>query len=504
MNLGSLLVTLVFLIPFAGGILLTLLPRVGTARSKASIGVASLHLGLSLWLWHVVWTQGLQSVNFSGWQPPYGIAFAADTFSATFLVAASVVIWLGVWSAHYTCSGENQLNLLHPLIQILTAGITGAFLTTDLFNLYVWFEVMLMASFIIIALKGGRRELPASLRYMGLNLLGGAFFLTGAGLIYGMTGTLSMPHLAIRIPQVDPHLSGAAGALLLASFGIKAAVFPLFTWMPASYRVLPPALAALMAGTMTKVGVVVIYRVFSGPLASTRDQLGPWLLAAAAASMVLGGIAAYAQRDFRRILALGIVSQVGYMLAGIAIGTPLAMAGGLFMTLHNMAAKTALFYVAGMAETDFGSGLLQKMGGLRSAQPLTTGIFLTAAFAVAGLPPFSGFWAKLSLLQGALAASEWVLIASALTASLLTLMAMAKIWNEAFAKEGPAPKRLAHVKGMVIPALALGFIAGGAFLAVEPAQQLCLRMARDLSDPKIMRTILAPEAQAEAKEVALQ
>lgn len=497
MNLGALLITFVFLVPFAGGMLITLLPRLGMARGWGSIAVSTLHVGLTFWLWLLVQQQGLQHVNFSGWKSPFGIAFAADQFSTTILLISSVIIWLGIWSAHWTCSGEKQLNLLHPLLQILTAGITGSYLTTDLFNLYVWFEVMLMSSFIIIALKGGRRELPASLRYMGLNLLGGTFFLTGAGLIYAMSGTLSMPHLAIRLPQADPNLAAAASALLLAAFGIKAAVFPLFTWMPTSYRVLPPALAALMAGTLTKVGVCVIYRMFTGPLAVTRDALAPWIMAAAVGSMLLGGLVAYSQNDFRRVLTMGIVSQIGYMLAGVAIGTPLALAGGIFMTMHNMVAKTSLFYLAGMAESDFGTGGLKSMGGLRAAQPLTTGIFIAGAFSMAGLPPFSGFWAKVSLIKGALSTSDWIVIASALAASILTLMAMVKIWNEAYAKAGPAPSQISEKKGFLAPALVLGLAASMTFLAVEPIQQLCLRMARDLTDPVPMRSILAQEAQDE-------
>lgn len=498
MNLGALLITLVFLVPFTGGMLLTLLPRLGMARGWGSIAVSTLHVGLTFWLWLVVQQQGLQHVNFSGWKAPFGIAFAADQFSTTILLISSIIVWLGIWSAHWTCSGEKQLNLLHPLLQILTAGITGSYLTTDLFNLYVWFEVMLMSSFIIIALKGGRRELPASLRYMGLNLLGGTFFLTGAGLIYAMSGTLSMPHLAIRLPEADPNLAAAASALLLAAFGIKAAVFPLFTWMPSTYRVLPPALAALMAGTLTKVGVCVIYRMFTGPLAVTRDALAPWIMAAAVGSMLLGGIVAYAQKDFRRILTFHIISQVGYMLAGVAIGTPIALAGGLFMTMHNMIAKTSLFYLAGMAESDFGTGGLKAMGGLRVAQPLTTGIFLASALALAGLPPFSGFWAKLSLLQGALGSFDWVVITFALCTSLVTLMSMMKIWHEAYAKAGPAPSQISEKKGFLAPALALGLVASLTFLAVEPIQQLCLRMAKDLTDPLPMRSILAQEAQDEA------
>ncbi len=498
MTTGSLLITLVFLIPFVGGMLITLLPRLGMARGWGSVAVSTLYVVTCFLLWQTVQVNGIQSASFSGWKPPFGIAFAADSFSATLLLVSSVIVWFGIWSAHWTNSGEKQLNLLHPLLQILTAGITGSYLTTDLFNLYVWFEVILMSSFVIISLKGGRKDLPASLRFMGLNLLGGTFFLTGAGLIYAMSGTLSFPHLTIRLPDADPNLAAAAAALLLTAFGIKAAVFPLFTWMPTSYRVLPPALAALMAGTLTKVGVYVIFRMFTGPLAVTREALAPWLLAAAVCSMVLGGLAAYSQTDFRRILTLGIVSQIGYMLAGVAIGTPLAIAGGIFMTLHNMVTKTSLFYLAGMVEKDFGTGLLRSMGGLRAAQPVTTAIFLAGAFSMAGLPPFSGFWAKVSLLKGALSTQEWTVIVGALAASLFTLMAMVKIWNEAFAKEGSAPKEMPEKKGFLLPAAALGLIACFAFLAVEPIQQQCERMARDLSDPLPMRSILAPEAQAEA------
>lgn len=369
--------------------------------------------------------------QMGGWPAPFGITLAVDRLSAA-MVAVTGIIGLAT-----VLQGLGRGGDFHLLVHGLLAGVSGAFVTADVFNLYVWFEVLLMASFALMALGGGRRRLAGALNYMVLNLLAAFVFLLAAGLLYGTTGTLNLAELALLFRQGQaPGSATVAVALLLFGFAAKAALFPVFGWLPASYHVPWPAVSALFAGLLTKVGVYALIRVVTllWPEPGPVHQVLLWI---ACATMLVGVLGAAAQNEVRRVLSFHIVSQVGYMVLGLAVGTPLAIAGAVFYVIHHILVKANLFFVGGLAARMAGSERLPAMGGLYERAPALALLFAVPALSLAGMPPLSGFWAKLFLVKATLDQGLWWAAAAALLTGLFTLLSMAKIWNEAFLKPQP-------------------------------------------------------------------
>jgi multicomponent Na+:H+ antiporter subunit D len=359
--------------------------------------------------------------------------------------------------------------------------------------LYVWFEVMLMASFVLVVLGGERGQLEGAVKYVTLNLIASIFFLTAVGLLYGSVGTVNLAHLARLIPATERAAIPAAEMLLLIAFGIKAAVFPLFFWLPASYHTPPAAVSALFAGLLTKVGVYAIIRVFTLVFSLEGTATRDLLLGVAGLTMLSGVLGAIAQNEFRRILSFHIVSQIGYMILGLAILTPLALAATVYFIVHNIFAKSNLFLVSGIAYRLRGTYELKTLGGLYAIHPWLALCFFTSAMALAGMPPLSGFWGKFTLVWASLEASRYVLAALALVVGVLTLYSMTKIWNEAFwtpAEDEDAPPPASNdMNGNLLQRVALFapvFVLAAAVvvmgLAVDPLFRLADEAAGQLLD----------------------
>ncbi|MDX1270119.1 MAG: proton-conducting transporter membrane subunit, partial [Oceanisphaera sp.] len=307
----------------------------------------------------------------------------------------------------------------HTLFQVLIAAICGAFLTGDLFNLYVWFEVMLMASFGLLVMGGEPHQLDGGVKYVTLNLIATLMFITGLGLLYALTGTLNMAHLHLQVQALpDAALSTTVAMLFVMAFGLKAGAFPLFFWLPASYHTPPTAIAAVFSGLLTKVGVYALLRVFT--LIFIQDVVATHrlLLIMACLTMVVGVLGAAVQNAFRRILGFHIVSQVGYMILGLGLLTPLALAGSVFYLVHHIIVKANLFLISGLVARIYGRDDLAHLGGLYRHAGLVAVLFLVPAFSLAGFPPLSGFWAKFILIQASLEAGAYGAAAVALDLGL--------------------------------------------------------------------------------------
>jgi multicomponent Na+:H+ antiporter subunit D len=330
----------------------------------------------------------------------------------------------------------------HPLMQILLGGVCGAFLTGDLFNLYVWFEVMLMASFGLLVLGQTREQFDGGVKYVMINLFSTLLFISGLGLLYGMTGTLNMADLHLEVQKVsDKALLTAVAALFMTAFGIKAGIFPLFFWLPVSYHTPPVAVSAILAGLLTKVGVYALIRMFTLVFTFDVAYTHGLLLAASVLTMVTGVVGAAAFNEFRRILSFHIISQVGYMVLGLALFTPIALTGAVFYLLHHMIVKANLFLISGVSRRAAGSFALSELGGLYQSRGFLALLFFIPAFSLAGFPPLSGFWAKMMLIRASLELEFYAVAAAAAVVGLLTLYSMSKIWGEAFWK--PAPEAAA-------------------------------------------------------------
>ena len=401
--------------------------------------IASLFsLAVSIILLSDVKSSGIISFQVGSWQAPFGISLVADLLASIMVLITAVI---GLAASIYSLGlmdEQREKFLYYPLLQILLMGINGAFLTGDIFNLYVWFEVMLISSFVLLALGGKREQLEGAIKYVTLNLLSSAIFLAAVGILYGIVGTLNMADLARKIPLVEQkELVTVVSFLFMVAFGIKAAVFPLFFWLPASYHTPPIAVSAIFAGLLTKVGVYALIRVFTLIFVQDTNFTHAVLLIIAGFTMLTGVLGAASQNDMRKILSFHIISQIGYMIMGLALFTPLAIAGAIFYIIHHIIVKTNLFLVSGVVDKMKGSFELKKIGGLYKYYPLLGLLFLIPALSLAGIPPLSGFWAKFVVIKAGLEIDQMFIVGVALFVGLLTLYSMTKIWNEAFWKDDP-------------------------------------------------------------------
>ena len=316
-------------------------------------------------------------LHIGGWAAPYGITLVVDMLAAALLLLSAV---LAATVAVYACGDLDDDRFRFgfvPLTLIMMMGVNGAFVAGDVFNLYVWFEVLLSASFVLLALGGERKQMEGSVKYVALNLISSALFLAGIGILYGIAGTLNMAQLAQVVSEGG--LGGSAtlsASLFLAGFGIKAGIFPLYFWLPASYPAPPASVSAIFSGLLTKVGVYALIRVFTLIFVEDVAFTHGLLLGLAALTMVIGVFGAASQFEIRAILSFHIISQIGYMIMGLALFTQLALAGTIFYVIHNMVAKSNLFLVGGAIQHIKGSTHLKKIGGLYKERPLLSILFL--------------------------------------------------------------------------------------------------------------------------------
>jgi multicomponent Na+:H+ antiporter subunit D len=495
------LLVLPIVIPLGTAALTLLLRRYRVAQRVLGVAGAAALLGVALVLLAIVRRDGIQAVQIGGWPAPFGITFVADLFSAIMVVLAGL---MGLAVAIYSLVNIDQRRITfgyYPLFHVLLMGVCGAFLTGDLFNLYVWFEVMLIASFVLLAFGGERPQMEGAIKYVALNLISSAIFLAAVGVLYGVAGTLNMADIAVTLgAEENVGLVTTLAILFLVAFGIKAAVFPLFFWLPASYHTPPVAISAIFAGLLTKVGVYALIRVFTLLFVRDIGYTHTLILVIAGFTMITGVLGAVAQSEFRRILSFHIISQIGYMVMGLGLFTPLALAGSVFYLIHHIIVKTNLFLVSGVVQRLRGTSDLDRLGGLYKLYPWLAVLFLIPALSLAGIPPLSGFFAKLALVEAGLAIDQFAIVAVALIVSPLTLISMTKIWAEAFWKPAPAAAgpitmvagvmgpsergRGEGLFGLVLPIVVLAALTVGIGILAQPVFELSTRAAEQLLNPR--------------------
>jgi multicomponent Na+:H+ antiporter subunit D len=484
------LLILPILIPLSAGVAAFLCGRRRLWQSYVSLGGSLLQLGACAMLLVTVRQDGIQAVQMGSWPAPYGITLVVDHLSAIMLAITAIIGLAANVYALVDIDRRYQALGFHTLFQILITGICGAFLTGDLFNLYVWFEVMLMASFGLLVMGRGPRLLPSAVKYVTINLISTLFFITAIGLIYGLTGTLNMADLHAKAAGVqNTALLTATAMLLMTAFGIKAALFPLFFWLPAAYPTLPVSVSAFFAGMLSKVGVYAMIRMFTLVFTHDTGVTHSALLVVAALTMLFGVVGAASQMEMRRILSFHIISQVGYMVLGLAMFTPLALAGAIVYLVHHIIVKANLFLVSGLVRETGGGFHLKRVGGLYKSQGLVAIGFIIPAFALAGFPPLSGFWAKLLIIKAGIDSQYYALAVLAALVGLLTVFSMIKIWSEVFWK--PAPVKEGHLPAgrsrpsawMLGPVLALALITVLLGIFMEPVIRFAVIAAGQLLDP---------------------
>jgi multicomponent Na+:H+ antiporter subunit D len=499
---NDLLLMLPLIIPMSGAILGIVALRLVRLQAAIAVLMTVALLVAAILLLIRVWNEGPIATQPGNWPAPFGITIVADTFSATMVVLGAIVAFCAVLFASANTDEYRTRFGFFPLVSALVLGVMGAFLTGDLFNLYVWFEVMLISSFVLLGLGGERQQMEGAIKYVTLNLVSSTMFLAGLGLLYGVAGTLNMADLAVQLRDVEADgLILTIATLFLISFGLKAAVFPFFWWLPASYHTPPIAVSALFAGLLTKVGVYSLIRVFSMIFTQDVNFIQDLLFWIAGFTMVTGVLGAAAQDDMRRILSFHIISQIGYMVMGLAFFTPLGYAAALFFIAHNMFAKTGLFLVAGITHHLYGSYELKHLGGIMKRTPELALVAFVCAFSLAGVPPLAGFFGKLALVRAGFEAEHYIIASVSLAVGLLTMFSMTKIWAEGFWKKAPSEppalfeekRRSPLTRYMLVPAFIFATLSAGIGVGAGPAFELVSRAGDELAAPSAYLTAVLGE-----------
>lgn len=487
-------------IPMLTAIVLLLTRQSRQAQQRLAVAGAAAQFGAALALFGAVWRGTIQVVYVGGWSAPFGITLVADLLSAIMVVITGLMGLVVVVYSLVSIDEQRERAGYYALVHALLFGVALAFLTGDMFNLFVSFEIVLLSSFVLLTLGGERAQLEGAVIYVTINLLSSALFLAAVGVLYGLFGTLNMADLALRVPFMrESGLLPVLALLFLSAFGIKAGIFPFFFWLPASYHTPPVAVTTLFSALLTKVGIYAMLRVFS-LLFARETGLSPLILTLAGLTMVVGVLGAVAQYDTRRLLSFHIVSQIGYLLMGVGLFTPLALAGVVFFLINVIIAKSALFLTSGLLYRLGGTYDLKKSGGLYRRSLVLSVLFLLPAFSLAGIPPLAGFWGKLLLVWAGLEEGRYLVVAAALGVSVLTLFSMMKIWAEAFWKDAPQQQEPAPLDwrtlppSAVVPVVVLAALVVAFGLGAGPVGDLAVEAAAQLANPSdYIRAVLPVE-----------
>ncbi|CDS91904.1 Na(+)/H(+) antiporter subunit D [Sphingobacterium sp. PM2-P1-29] len=404
-----------------------------------SIGGSFISLIFAVKLFTKVFNGDILIMHAANWEAPFGIVFVADLLSSTLvLLTAIAALAVSIFSA----TGIGRQRILYgyfPIFHFLVMGLNGAFLTGDIFNLYVFFEVIIISSFVLMTLGGRKAQLEGAVKYMAMNILASTFFLTGIGLLYGISGSLNMADLALIVPKIENRaIVDITATFFLIGFGIKSAIFPLYFWLPSSYHTPPSAVAAIFGGLLTKVGIYALFRVFT-LIFIPNEFIRDLLLVLSILTILTGAFGALIKTNVRRLFSYLIVCHIGFMIGGLGMYSKLAILGAVFYLIHDIMVKTNLFLIAGLIRQMRGSMDMKKLGGLYAEYPKISLLIAIVLFSLAGIPPLSGFWPKIYLLQGAFENAHYFYAGALILGSFITLFVIAKFWSEVFWKKSPDP-----------------------------------------------------------------
>ncbi|MBY5958205.1 hypothetical protein KUV50_08695 [Membranicola marinus] len=399
-----------------------------------SIAGSALNLAVAGGVFYVVRLEGSMAVQAGNWQAPFGITFVADTLAVTMVLLTAIVGFaVSIFSA-YTLSGNRIRFGYFPVFHFLMMGLCGSFLTGDLFNMYVWFEITIITSFVLLTLGNEKEQLEGAVKYFAMNMLASLIFLTALGILYGLTGTLNMADLSGKLMAIENRgLVNVCALFFFFGFGIKAALFPMYFWLPDSYHTPPTAVTAVFAGLLTKVAVYALIRVFS-LVFIPEAFFNNLFLIVGAFTILSGGIGSLVQNNIRKVFSYLIICHIGYMIIGLGLFTQAALAGMMFYLIHDIIIKTNLFLMSGMIIKIKGSTDIRQLGDIYNDHPRIALLFAISLFSVIGIPPLSGFWPKISLIWGGIEKSDYLSVGFILFGSFITLMAVARIWSKVFWK----------------------------------------------------------------------
>ncbi len=479
------LVVLPIIIPLLAGIIIAFFhKKLPIARALSKIFIV-INLIVAAYVTYLVFTNGMIVLETGSWQAPYGIVFVADPLSVILVLTTNILTTACLFIAPKLVSDVREKYYFYTFTFLLVSGVSGAFLTGDLFNLFVFFEVLLMASYGLIVLGGGKVQLRESLKYLLINLFSSIIFVTTVAFLYAVVGTVNMAHIAERVQEVEQTgVLTTIGIVLFFVFATKAALFPLYYWMPKSYTVPNPVVSALFGALLTKVGIYSIMRIYT--LIFVTDELtSKFFIIIAGLSMLFGVIGALSTNDIKLLMSYNVIPSIGFILLGIALANENGLGGATYYLMHDMIIKTALFLIIGVIVYAAGTADLRKLGGLIHYYPGLGWSLFIATVVLAGIPPLSGFIGKLLLLRGSVENGEIIIIIVALLSSLLILYSVMKIFIQGFWGEKDASFKPVSIRGMLAPII--GLLAVSVFLGIgaEFVYPYINEVAVYLLDPEI-------------------
>lgn len=431
------LVPLVVMIPLIGSAVALMFRNRRKTQVLISVVALTAVTVISAVLLAAVDQSGTIVVELGGWSPPWGIVLVVDRLSAIMLLIAALmllgVLVFAIGQGIVDGDRETPVSIFHPTYLVLAAGLFDAFVAGDLFNMYVGFEMLLASSYVLLTLGGTGARIRAGVTYIVISLMSSLLFVAAIALIYGATGTVTIALVADRVRDLPMEVQAILCAALLLGFAVKAAVFPLSFWLPDSYPTAPAPVTAVFAGLLTKVGVYAIIR--TDTLIFKEVPLATPLMVIAFLTLLIGIFGAVAQADIKRLLSFTLVSHIGYMIFGIAVGGVAGTAATIYYIVHHIVVQTTLFLTTGLVERIGGTTSISRLGGILKASPIVGVLFFIGAMNLGGIPPFSGFLGKIGLFQAGVALGDplsYILIAAGAATSLLTLYALARVWNMGF------------------------------------------------------------------------
>ncbi|MCV9898681.1 Na+/H+ antiporter subunit D [Exiguobacterium sp. N5] len=476
-------------IPALAAILMMFMPKRVQLQRAMALGALVITAIVSLFLVHTVSTEGIQTLNLGNWQAPFGITLVSDMLSALLVTTSTLLTLFIVWFAVHYFSDSYEGNYLYISMLFLLVGVNGAFTTGDIFNLFVFFEVFLMSSYVLIVLGGRGVQLRESIKYLLVNIIASALFVMSVALLYGVTGTLNIADLAMKIPLVDnPDVITVIGVLFVIVFGMKGALVPLHYWLPGAYVVAPTPILAMFGSLLTKVGVYSILRTYTLLFDGNGEFLQTFLMVLAVFTIFIGMTGAIAYNDVKLIIIYNIMIAVGVILYGISVNTQTSLEGSLYYLIHDMIIKAVLFMLVGMMIGITKSGQLRDMGGLITRFPLFGWTFFVAALSLAGIPPLSGFFGKLLIVSGGMDEGELFGPLLVLLSSLFVLYSVMKIflngfWGEAKREyDGPL---VPYTKRLIVPVFLLLIIAVAYGFGAEAIHPYITQAIEPLVNPEI-------------------
>lgn len=487
------------------GVLLIMLWRKVIAQRILSVfgNIVILAIGVALFV--RTWDAGILTMQAGSWQAPFGITLVADVFSSTMVLLSGIS---GLAVSVFSTAGISEARMKYgyfPILHFLLMGLNGAFLTGDIFNLYVWFEIIIIASFVLMTLGGKKPQIEGAINYVVMNLLASVIFLTAIAILYGLTGSLNLADLAGKVERIENQgLLHVTALMFFVAFGIKSAVFPLYFWLPSSYHTPPSAISAIFAGLLTKVGIYALLRVFTLifiPSPFMSQVLG----VVAVMTLLTGSFGVIIQRDLRKIFSWLIVCHIGYMIAGMSMYTTVALTGVLFYLIHDIIIKTNLFLAAGIIKKIKGTLNMDSLGGMYSGYPVLSLMMAVIFFSLAGIPPLSGFWPKVYLFEAGFNTRSYVLLLALVVASFITLYVVGRLWVEVFWRETPLKGiekedffKVMPVAGkvrLVLPVILLATVSLYIGFFAENIIAVSGRIARELLDTSFyIEAVMGPEA----------